>query len=111
MTGKPHKIGPLGLAVAENVKRLRAEQKLTRAELSEKLKAVGVHLAPLPSIKQIEERNRRIDVDELVGLAAVFGMTPEMLMDKQSASEYRQACLRWLLAEAEWEAETSGDDA
>lgn len=95
-------MGPLSVAVSENVKRLRAEHRMTREELSAKLATVGVKMSALPSIRMIEEGKRKIDIDEVVGFSKVFGAPIEILIDVSSADAYRKMCLQWLLAEAEW---------
>jgi transcriptional regulator with XRE-family HTH domain len=71
-------IGPLGVAVAANIKRLRKQKRLTYTELSVRLSAAGRPIAVL-GLRRIERLERRIDVDDLAALAAVLRVTIEDL--------------------------------
>lgn len=70
MAGKEIRLGPAGEQVRANVKRLRGH--MSYAELSRELERVGRPIPPL-GLKRIEEGERRVDVDDLVALAEVFG--------------------------------------
>lgn len=74
MTG----IGPLGVIVAANVKRLRKEQRLTYVELSARMSAAGRPI-PVLGLRRIEKHERRVDVDDIAAFAAVFRVTFEDL--------------------------------
>jgi transcriptional regulator with XRE-family HTH domain len=71
--------GPISGYVVENVKRLRAERKWSLAELSQEMGKAG---RPTLSsgLHRLEQGKRRIDVDDLVALAAAFGVSPITLL-------------------------------
>jgi transcriptional regulator with XRE-family HTH domain len=74
--------GDIADRVAQQVKALREERRLTLAQLSERLTEVGRPILPT-GIKKIErggELARRVDVDDLVGLALALGVTPNRLL-------------------------------
>jgi transcriptional regulator with XRE-family HTH domain len=57
------------------VRRLRQEIGYTQSDLAANLKANG-HPIPLTSIGRIEGGERRVEVDDLVALAAALGVSP-----------------------------------
>lgn len=65
--------------VVENVKRMRSEKNWSLAQLSAELEKVG---RPILStgLHRLETGKRRVDVDDLAGLAAVFDVSPITLM-------------------------------
>ena len=65
--------------VSANVKRLRLEQNLGLRGLSNKLVEVGRPLGH-SAVDQIEKGTRRVDVDDLVALAAALGVSPVTLL-------------------------------
>lgn len=74
--------GGVAERVATEVKALRELRGLTLVQLSELLTAVGRPILP-SGIKKIErggELGRRVDVDDLVGLALALGVTPNRLL-------------------------------
>lgn len=79
MAGKKSNLGHTGKAVSNNVARLREDQNLTYAELSRRLTDTG---APIPELglRNIERGQRKVDVDELVALAAVLNSSPAYLL-------------------------------
>jgi transcriptional regulator with XRE-family HTH domain len=72
-------LGPIGTAVAANVERLRDDQNLSYAELSRRLTELGRPIAPL-GLTRIRDRQRRVDVDDLVALALAFDVSPATLL-------------------------------
>ena len=70
-------LGPTGLRVANNVKRLRGQTSLR--ELSERLESLGQTVHP-SAITRVEQGDRRVDVDDLVALALALGVTPNRLL-------------------------------
>jgi hypothetical protein len=68
-----------GHVVAENVERLRREQNLTFAGLSKRLDQIG---RPIPTLglRKIAAKTRRVDVDDLVGLALALNVSPITLL-------------------------------
>ena len=82
MTGGQGKMpapGPVGRNLIANVERLRAERGLSLNRLSALLEEAGRPVPPL-GLSRMVKAERRIDVDELAGLAAVFGVTPDVLL-------------------------------
>lgn len=72
-------MGPSGLTVAENLKRLREQQKLTYTEVSRSLDLIGRAISPL-AVRRMEEGARRVDVDDLVSLSVVLNVAPVTLL-------------------------------
>lgn len=72
-------LGATGEAVARNIKRLRTEQGLTYARLSELL---GRLARPIPTLglRKIESGGRRVDADDLLALAVVLRTAPVTLL-------------------------------
>jgi transcriptional regulator with XRE-family HTH domain len=79
MAGIKKEPGPAGMRLAEAVRRFRRGGNVTTAELSRRLAALG---QPIPdtSITKTEQGTRRVDVDDLVALAAALGVTPNTLL-------------------------------
>lgn len=65
--------------VSANVKRLRAERNLGLRALASALRDVGRPLGH-SAVDQIEKGTRRVDVDDLVALAAALGVSPITLL-------------------------------
>lgn len=76
--------GPTGKHVFENVKRLRAEKRLSLAQLAELLAEAGRPIRTT-GLHRLENGKRRVDVDDLVGLAEVFGVSPMALLSPHAA--------------------------
>lgn len=74
----PKPLGSAGQQVAANIRRIREARRLTYVELSRLLAETGSSVAVL-GLRRIERGERRVDVDDLVALADVLGMRPEML--------------------------------
>lgn len=74
-----NEIDTTGQTVAANVKRLRTEQGLTTAQLADRLEAAGRPILA-NAITKIEQRQRRVSVDDLMALAAALGATPNALL-------------------------------
>lgn len=79
MAGRAPEIGATAHTVAGNVERLRKVRNLTWTQLSERLESLGWNLTPV-AIKNIESVKRRVDVDDLVALAAALGVSPATLL-------------------------------
>lgn len=79
MVGQKKEVGATGEAVARNVKRLREAANLTYTEVSKALADIDRPMSPL-AVRRIEEGERRVDVDDLLGLAVVLGVTPISLL-------------------------------
>lgn len=102
-------LGPTGRAVAANVERLRVAQNLTFAALSDRLERLERPIPPL-GLRKIVGETRRVDADDLVGLAVALGVSPSTLLmpsgvaaDEVVAAadaELKAATLwEWLIAE------------
>lgn len=71
--------GPTGQTVAENIARLRKVRGLSTRQLSAALKQAGRNISP-SGITRMEKADRHVTADELVALAAVFGVSPSALL-------------------------------
>jgi transcriptional regulator with XRE-family HTH domain len=111
-------LGPIGVAVAANIERLRKSQNLSYAQLSRRLHELGCPIAPL-GLTRIRDHQRRVDVDDLVALALALDVSPvTLLLPDASANgrapvtegggEYpRRQIWHWLIAEAPIDEPTS----
>ncbi|WP_159800874.1 helix-turn-helix domain-containing protein [Arthrobacter zhaoguopingii] len=88
MAGKETELGETGKTVAENVRRLRGN--VSFAEISRWLSDVGRPIPPL-GLRRIEAGERRVDVDELMAFAGIFGVNASALLlpPDDSEREYR----------------------
>jgi transcriptional regulator with XRE-family HTH domain len=77
-------LGPTGETVRRNVARLRDEQNLTYAELARRTEDVGRPI-PMLGARRIEAAERRVDVDDLMALAAALGVSPTTLLMPDTA--------------------------
>jgi len=84
MAEKRITLEPTGQRVAENIKRLRGATQYK--ELSARLSEVGRPIPPL-GLRRIEAGERRVDVDDLVALAVVFGVSPLTLLLPEDGSD------------------------
>lgn len=77
MSEKKNPLGPTGETVRRNVIRLRGGMQYK--DLAERLVQIG---RPIPALglRRIEAGERRVDVDDLVALAVVFGVSPLSLL-------------------------------
>lgn len=79
MAGHAKVAGEASIRTAENLRRIRKQQKLSYAELSRRLREAGHPIGDTGLLK-IEKGERRVDVDDLVGLAEALGMDPSVLL-------------------------------
>lgn len=82
MTGKQPKmpeVGPAGRNLIANVEYLRQVRGLSYRKLSAELGRVGRPIFPL-GLSRMAHELRRTDVDDLVALAEVLGVTPDVLL-------------------------------
>jgi hypothetical protein len=80
VTGKKKiELGPTGVTVAHNIRRLREVRRLGHTELSRELAGVGRDIAPL-GLRRIETGERRVDVDDLLALAVALEVPPNVLL-------------------------------
>jgi transcriptional regulator with XRE-family HTH domain len=79
MAGVKKIAGPTSMRVSENLLRLRRKSGLTAAELSRRLASLGQPIVETGIIK-IEKGDRRVDVDDLIALAAALDVSPSELL-------------------------------
>lgn len=72
-------LGPTGVAVADNIKRVRAQAGLSLRELADKLADNG-HPIAHSGLSKIENKTRRVDADDLMAIAVALGVSPVALL-------------------------------
>lgn len=91
---KQPEVGPAGRNLIVNVERLRAERGLSHRKLSAELEKAGRVIPPL-GVQRMLKAARRTDVDDLLSLAAVLGVTPgALLADPEAPPPPEHAALR-----------------
>jgi transcriptional regulator with XRE-family HTH domain len=103
--------GPIGAYVIRNLEQLRKARRLSYQDLARRLEEVG---RPIPALglSRIEKGTRRVDADDLVGLALALGVNPNALLlprdtEPESAVELTEkvpalAKDAWSWAESRW---------
>ncbi len=84
MPTTPRAAGPTAQRVARNVHQLRNGRKLSLQALSDALTGLGQPIS-LGQLSKLENGDRRVDVDDLVALAAALGVSPSRLLLTESA--------------------------
>ena len=71
--------GPIGAYLIKNLEQLRKARRLSYQDLAARLQAIG---RPIPALglSRIEKGTRRVDADDLVGLALALGVNPSALL-------------------------------
>jgi transcriptional regulator with XRE-family HTH domain len=82
----PGTVGPTGLMLADNVRRIRTMRAWTYVDLAARLTAVGRPI-PVLGLRRLEDGHRRVDTDDLTALAAVFGVSVQQLLDAPSCTD------------------------
>lgn len=90
MSEKKNPLGPTGLTVSANIKRLREEQRLTYVELSRTLGELGRPIATL-GLSRIESGQRRVDADDLMAIASALGVAPNLLLQPAGSDRHAPA--------------------
>ncbi|WP_432021095.1 helix-turn-helix domain-containing protein [Streptomyces sp. 1222.5] len=72
--------GSTGRIVRTNIRTLREQRRMTYVELAAQLDEAGQRV-PVLGLRRLEAGERRVDVDELVAFAAVFGITAAQLLE------------------------------
>lgn len=72
-------LGPAGNNVRRNVRRLREQRRWSYRDVEERLSRAG-RTIPTLALSAIDTGERRVDVDDVVALAAVFGLGVEELL-------------------------------
>ncbi|GAA4294642.1 hypothetical protein GCM10023161_44320 [Mycobacterium paraffinicum] len=85
-------LGPTGATVARNIKRLRKARGLAYTDLSARLAGLDRRI-PTLGLRKIESGGRRVDVDDLVALAAALNVSPATLMLPASSDETAEVSL------------------
>ena len=78
-------IGPTGKTVSENVKRLYKAKGMNLNQLSERTENAGRKLS-VSALSLIATGKRRVDVDDLVALAAALEVSPTYLLGIEDAT-------------------------
>jgi transcriptional regulator with XRE-family HTH domain len=87
MQAEGARVGPAGLVLAANIRRVREAQRLTYVELSKRLAEVGLHI-PVLALQRIETGMRRVDFDDLLGLCCALQISPvDLIVDKDAGHE------------------------
>jgi transcriptional regulator with XRE-family HTH domain len=79
MAGVKKLTGPSSVRVRQNLLRLRRQRGVSAAELSRRVAELGQPILDTAIIK-IEKGDRRVDVDDLVALAAALDVSPNALL-------------------------------
>ncbi|UVO11913.1 helix-turn-helix domain-containing protein [Mycobacterium sp. SVM_VP21] len=79
MAGKKSELGPTGVNVGDQMRRLRDDKNLGYAELSRQLSEIGREIPPL-GLRRIEAGDRRVDADDLVAIALALDVSPITLL-------------------------------
>jgi transcriptional regulator with XRE-family HTH domain len=86
MANAPKEAGPTAQRVAANVRALRKARGLDLADVAAQLTKLGQPIG-LTGVSKIELGTRRVDVDDLVALAAVLRVSPSRLLLPATASD------------------------
>jgi hypothetical protein len=97
--GKMPAPGPLGRNLIANVEYLRQVRGLSLRKLSAELDRIGRPVPPL-GLSRVSHAQRRVDVDELVALAEVLEVTPDVLLSPPEAVKQLPAAVPAALREA-----------
>lgn len=79
-------LGPAGNNLRRNVRRLREQHRWSYREVEERLARAGRAISTL-GLSAIDTGERRVDVDDLVALAAVFDLSVEELLQPPADCE------------------------
>ncbi|MCB0935578.1 MAG: helix-turn-helix transcriptional regulator [Mycobacterium sp.] len=79
MAEKRNPLAATGETVRVNIRRLREASNLGYAELARRVKSAGRGIPEL-GLRRIEEGERRVDVDDLMALAAALEVSPIALL-------------------------------
>ncbi|GAA4518354.1 hypothetical protein GCM10023191_092320 [Actinoallomurus oryzae] len=79
MASRRVEIGPVGQRVAKNVTEVRDMRRMDQKDVAKKAEEYGRPLAT-SAVSKIEQRDRRVDVDDLVTLALALDVAPNRLL-------------------------------
>jgi len=94
MSGNSIKPGPTSEIVRANIRCLRRARQLTLAQVSARLAETGRPMA-VTVISKVERGERRIDADDLVAFAEVFGIAPARLLTAPACDKCHDAPKPW----------------
>lgn len=86
MAGRTREPGPTSIRVARNLRSIRQERGLSYAEMARRLAAIDHPIIDTGLLK-IEKEERRVDVDDLIALAVVLGVTPSTILFPREADD------------------------
>ena len=72
-------LGPVGVNITHAVRHYRDARRLSYAELSRRLAALGRDIPPL-GLRHLESGERRVDVDDLTAMAVALDVSPLALL-------------------------------
>lgn len=72
-------IGPTGMAVAENIARVRKSQQVSLQELERRLDHLGRRIS-FSGLSKIERGQKRVDVDDLMAISIALDVAPNALL-------------------------------
>lgn len=75
--------------IAPRIARLREDAGLSYQQLADRMKALGCEINP-SGIQKTEKSGRRITVDELMGYARAFDMSPTELMGEEQPASFQE---------------------
>lgn len=78
--------GPVSQRVAENIRALRGERRLTLDDLARRLVELGRPILK-SGLSKVESGERRVDVDDLMALALALNATPNRLLLEAAADD------------------------
>lgn len=76
-------MGPTGELVAKNLHKLRRWNDISLRDLSRSMGKLGRPISA-SALQKIEAKVRRVDVDDLVALAAALGVSPSSLLQEMA---------------------------
>ncbi|MFE2559887.1 helix-turn-helix domain-containing protein [Streptomyces sp. NPDC059352] len=85
MAARPLEIGPAGVHVGNAVARLREARSWDQEALGERLADEGRPMSQ-PILSRVEAATRRVDADDLVAIAAAFGVPVAVLLPPDAAA-------------------------
>jgi transcriptional regulator with XRE-family HTH domain len=114
---RSNELGPTGHQVAANVRRLRALRNLSTTELARRLTEDHGRPTIPGAITRIEHEKRRVDVDDLLALAAALQVSPSALLLPPTAEGEVEvtgvgtvpAHDAWLWLDGQWPVDASRD--
>lgn len=108
MASRAVEIGKIGQHVAESIARLRRERGLEQRDLAELVTGAGRTMSA-SVLSKIESGARRVDVDDLVAIAAALEVSPALLVLAAPVAEAAPAAATYSSAAASVESAVRSD--